>query len=86
MRVPDKVLGDVRAQLVANNVCTKGLQNLLKEYNLIGLEELGAEVIDRTEKSLRNKIKLLPDGSYRNDVVLPLIPGCNDKRLYGIFG
>ena len=45
MRVPDKVLGDVRAQLVANNVCTKGLQNLLKEYNLIGLEELGAEVI-----------------------------------------
>ena len=79
LRVPDKVLGDVRAQLVANNVCTKGLQNLLKEYNLIGLEELGAEVIDRTEKSLRHKIKLLPDGSYRNDVVLPLIPGCNDK-------
>ena len=32
-----------------------------------------------TKKSLRNKIKLLPDGSYRNDVVLPLIPGCNDK-------
>ena len=30
LEVPDKVLGDVRAQLVANNVCTKGLQDLLK--------------------------------------------------------
>ncbi len=79
LRVPDKVLGDVRAQLVANNVCTRGLQMLLKEYQLSGLEELGSEVIKRTESSLRKKISLLPDGSYRNDVILPLIPKCAAK-------
>lgn len=79
IRVPDKVLGDVRAQLVANNVCTRGLKALLDEYDLDGLEELGAEVIHRTESSLRRKIAALPDGAYRNDVVLPKIPGCDDK-------
>ena len=79
IRVPDKVLGDVRAQLVANNVCTRGLKALLDEYSLDGLEELGAEVIHRTESSLRRKIAALPDGAYRNDVVLPKIPGCDDE-------
>jgi N-methylhydantoinase B len=79
IRVPDKVLGDIRAQLVANNVCTRGLKALLNEYDLAGLEELGAEVIQRTEDSLRRKIEALPDGSYRNDVELPKIPGCNNK-------
>ena len=79
IRVPDKVLGDVRAQLVANNVCTRGLKALLDEYDLDGLEELGAEVIHRTESSLRRKIAALPDGAYRNDVVLPKIPGCDDE-------
>jgi N-methylhydantoinase B len=79
IRVPDKVLGDVRAQLVANNVCTRGLKTLLDEYDLDGLEELGAEVIERTESSLRRKIAALPDGAYRNDVMLPKIPGCDDE-------
>lgn len=81
IRVPDKVLGDVRAQLVANNVCGRGLQALLEEYGLDGLEELGAEVVQRTESSLRRKIAALPDGAYRNDVVLPRIPGCDDEIL-----
>ena len=42
------------------------------------MEELGAEVIQRTESSLRRKIAALPDGSYRNNVLLPKIPGCNE--------
>jgi N-methylhydantoinase B len=79
IRVPDKVLGDVRAQLVANNVCTRGLKAMLDEYGLDGLEELAAEVIERTESSLRSKIAALPDGAYRNDVMLPKIPGCDDE-------
>ena len=33
-RVPEKILGDLRAQLVANHVCERGLQQLLDEYPL----------------------------------------------------
>ena len=84
IRVPDKVLGDVRAQLVANNVCSRGLKALLEEYRLDGLETLGAEVIHRTESSLRRKIAALPDGSYRNEAVLPKIPGCDDDVIVSI--
>ena len=84
IRVPEKVLGDVRAQLVANNVCSRSLKALLEEYRLDGLETLGAEVIERTESSLRRKIAALPDGSYRNEAVLPKIPGCDDDVVVKI--
>jgi N-methylhydantoinase B len=78
-RVPAKILGDLRAQLVANNVCTRGLLRLFEEYKLYGLEELAAEVIGRTERSLRQKIAQLPKGTYRNDVILPPIPGVKEQ-------
>ncbi len=78
-RVPAKILGDLRAQLVANNVCTRGLLRLFDEYKLDGLEALAAEVIGRTERSLRQKIAQLPKGTYRNDVILPPIPGVKDQ-------
>ena len=78
IRVPDKVLGDIRAQLVANHLCTQGLLRLLEEFALDGLEELSREIITRTEQSLRQKIAALPDGTYRNEVRLPRIPGCEE--------
>ena len=78
-RVPDKILGDVRAQIVANNVCARGLKVMLDEYALDGLEDLAGEIISRTEQSLRRKIAELPQGSYRNDVILPRIPGVDSE-------
>ncbi len=78
VRVPEKVLGDLRAQLVANHVCTRGLIRMLEEYRLDGMEALALEIITRTENSLRRQISALPDGSYRNDVTLPKFPGIDD--------
>jgi N-methylhydantoinase B len=78
IRVPDKVLGDVRAQIVANHVCARGLKVMLDEYQLNGLEDLAAEIITRTDQSMRRKIAMLPSGSFRNDVVLPRIPGVDE--------
>ncbi len=90
IRVPDKVLGDVRAQIVANHVCSRGLKVMLDEYRLDGLEALADEIITRTDQSMRRKIAGLPPGSYRNDVTLPRIPGveediriCCEMRVEG---
>ncbi len=77
-RVPEKILGDLRAQLVSLNVCTRGLETLMDEYQLDSLEALAEEVIGRTERSLRARIAELPDGTYRNDVTLPPIPGVKE--------
>lgn len=89
-RVPDKILGDVRAQIVANNVCARGLKVMMDEYALDGLEDLASEIITRTEQSLRRRIAELPKGSYRNDVILPRVPGvdtdiriCCEMRVEG---
>jgi N-methylhydantoinase B len=79
IRVPDKVLGDLRAQLVANHVCARELVKLLREAELDGLEELAKQIIDRSEASLRAKIRKLPQGVYRNEVTLPPIPSCPDE-------
>ena len=78
-RVPEKILGDLRAQLIANNVCTRGLVRLMEEYDLAGIEELADEIINRTEASLRRKIAQLPSGTYRYAVRLPPIPGCRER-------
>ncbi len=78
-RVPEKILGDLRAQLIANNVCTRGLLRLMEEYGLSGIGELADEIINRTEASLRRKIAQLPSGTYRYAVRLPPIPGCKER-------
>lgn len=77
-RVPEKILGDLRAQLVSLNVCTRGILTLMAEYGLDQLTALADEVIGRTEASLRQKIAELPDGTYHNAVILPPIPGVKE--------
>jgi N-methylhydantoinase B len=78
-RVPEKILGDLRAQLISNNVCARGLLRLMDEYGIEDLRELADEIISRTEASLRRKIAQLPSGTYRYAVRLPPIPGCKDR-------
>jgi N-methylhydantoinase B len=79
IRVPDKVLGDLRAQLVANYITSRSLQNLLTEFDLPGVQELADEIITRTDSSLRRKIAALPNGIYRNKVRLPKIPNTEQR-------
>jgi len=78
IRVPEKVLGDVRAQIAANNVCTAGIASMLMEYDITEIESLGRELIGRTEASLRKRISELKDGIYRNDVTLAPVPGVRE--------
>ena len=79
IRVPEKVLGDIRAQLIANHICSRGLINAMDEYEMTELADLSAEIVTRTETSLRKQIKNLPDGTFNNKVTLPPIPGCIDQ-------
>lgn len=81
IRVPEKVLGDLRAQLVANNVCTRGLVAMLEETGLADLGELGAEITARSERSLRRKIAALPDGTWRTEALLPPLPVTREQIL-----
>ncbi len=68
VRVPDQVIGDIYAQEVGNQVGARKLLEMLDEYDLPDIEYVSALILDRTEAALRDAIRALPDGIYRNTI------------------
>ena len=64
VRVPDQVVGDLYAQVAAQRICRRGLQNFLDDTGLADLAELSAELRGRAETAMRKAIAALPDGSW----------------------
>ena len=63
-RTPDKVLGDLRAQLGALRVGEQRVQHLADRYGRETLAEATEEILDRTERHMRSAIEVIPDGSH----------------------
>jgi N-methylhydantoinase B len=78
VRTPDAVIGDIRSQIAANHVCAEKIAQMLDEYRLEGLDELADEVIQRTEKSMREAIAKIPDGVYRAEGIIEQMEGRDD--------
>jgi N-methylhydantoinase B len=67
-RAPEPVIGDIRAQVVANDVGGQYLLEFMNEFGLDSVDPLGDEIISRSEKAMRDAIASLPDGEYSNEV------------------
>lgn len=65
VRIPDQVLGDLRAQLAACHIGHEGLLSLAAQYGAGALEVFFEELLDRTERLARDEIRRMPDGVYR---------------------
>jgi N-methylhydantoinase B/oxoprolinase/acetone carboxylase alpha subunit len=65
VRGPEMVLGDIEAQVAANEVGARRLVQLLKEYELDDPSVLVTELQGRSERAMRAIIRDLPDGTYR---------------------
>ena len=70
VRVPDQVIGDIYAQEVGNQVGARKLIEMLEEYDLSDIEAVSALILDRTESAVRDAIRALPDGAYRNTITI----------------
>ena len=70
VRVPDEVIGDIRAQQSGNVVGSRKLIEMMEEYQLDTLEELSNLILDRTEKGVRDAIGKIPNGVYRSAVTI----------------
>ena len=70
VREPDKVIGDLRAQVSANMVGQAKVIQIMKSAKLDTLEDLGNQIIDRSEKSMRQAISTLPRGRYGHSMTL----------------
>lgn len=64
VRTPDETMGDVYAQVAANQVGARSLVRLMDEFKLSSIDEVAAEIMDRSEAALREAIGQLPDGTY----------------------
>ena len=64
VRVPVKVLGDLRAQLAACHIGEKGFTQLVSTYGISELLMYLRELISYSEKLTREEIRLLRDGEY----------------------
>ena len=78
VRTSDEVIGDIRSQIAANHVCAEKIGQMLKETQLEGLDDLADQIIDRTEKSMREEIEKIPDGIYRAEGVIEQTKGKED--------
>ncbi len=64
VRVPDKVLGDIRAQIAALHMGERDFLQLVQEYGLEELQGYLTDILDYTERFTRSEIESLPDGEY----------------------
>lgn len=64
VRTPDETVGDMFAQMTANDVGARSLVALLREFGLASLDPLADEVLARSERAMREAIAALPDGDY----------------------
>ena len=64
VRTPKEVVGDIRSQVAANHVCSQKIIEMLQDEKLDNLDDLADEIIERTEKSMREAISKIPDGEY----------------------
>ncbi|HYM69507.1 MAG TPA: hydantoinase B/oxoprolinase family protein [bacterium] len=63
-RVPDTLLGDLRAQLAAGNIGRRRLEALFEEYRAPTLLRAFDELQDYAERLTRIAIDAIPDGDY----------------------
>jgi N-methylhydantoinase B len=64
VRQPDKVLGDLRAQVNANVIGASRVATLGRQYGPNTLRDAMSEIIRRSEEQMRNAIREIPDGTY----------------------
>ena len=65
VRVPDKVLGDLRAQIAAAHTGERQYLALAARYGAPELRRHTEALLDYTEDMAREEIRALPDGSYK---------------------
>ena len=64
VRVPEKVLGDVQAQLAAVRFGERDLMRLVDDYGVEEIKSYMADILDTTERMTRAEVLGLPDGTW----------------------
>jgi N-methylhydantoinase B len=67
IRVPEKTLGDVRAQAAANFLGARRLGELHAKYGTATVDASAAALLDVSEARIRRALEAMPDGDYEGE-------------------
>ena len=70
VRLKAMVYGDIMANITCNEVGGRLLLEFMDEYKLDDLAELSRAIIAQTERAMRERIAAIPDGVYRNAILV----------------
>ena len=68
VRVSEQVVGDIMANVSCNEVSGQKLVEFMNEYGLDDLDGLSRAIRRQSERSMRECIRDIPDGVYRNTI------------------
>ena len=68
VRVPDHVVGDLNANITCNAVAGRLLVEFMDEYHIEDLVPLSRQILELSERAMRERIREIPDGRYDHRV------------------
>jgi N-methylhydantoinase B len=68
VREPVQVIGDVYALIACNEIGSRRLVSMMKEFGLNDLDQLGEEIITRSRRAMSEAIAKLPKGSWTSSM------------------
>jgi len=81
MRQPTERLGDLRAQVAANELGARRLRELADRHGVTKLRAFGEAILDYSERRVRAAIQSLPRGTWQGEDVLEGRPGIEPERI-----
>ena len=66
VREPVQVIGDVYALIACNDIGSRRLVSMMREFHLDDLDMLGEEIITRSRRAMSEAISKLPKGTWTN--------------------
>ena len=82
VRTPDVQMGDIRAQVAANNTGARRVSELVGQYGVETLHASMDSVMDQSERRMRQELSAMPDGVYSAvDFMEDILPGGGDVQI-----
>ncbi len=82
VRTPEIQMGDVRAQIAANNTGARRVAELVEQHGVDTLHEAMDQTMDHSERRMREEISAMPDGVYSAlDYMEDILPGGCDVEI-----
>jgi len=70
VREPDLVMGDFRAMISSNEMMARKLLDLVEEQGIDEIEDLAWVIQSTSERAMRQAIREIPDGLYKQEIYL----------------